>query len=390
MGTPIFKLVFDRKKRASATKEGSVDLRITYDRIQRHVATGVRCLPKQWRNGSVVNRMDAIDMQQTLDTFVAKARRIVNEQMQAGTFDILTICPLISGKQKKEAGEKVPAKPPLMQFLNERATIRKYGLTKDSQERYDRFLRWFEQWGGMQTFGDITEINVLKMDEALVEKKLKQNSKWNNYHRFFNSFILDAIDEGLMNKNPYKRVHIDKEQETDPLERCLTKEEVDRIAQLDPTTDYLRHAQDLFIFQSFTGLSYIDLSAFDANKLRIINGQYVYSGKRGKTNAKFTFMLMQPALNVLKKYGWKLPIMSNQKYNDRLKILAVMAGINKPISCHWARHTCATLLVNNGVTEEIVSKVLGHKSTKITRQVYAKLLDETVADAMSRVEARLQ
>ena len=78
--------------------------------------------------------------------------------------------------------------------------------------------------------------------------------------------------------------------------------------------------------------------------------------------------------------------MSNQKYNDRLKILAMLAGIKKPVSSHWARHTGATLLLNSGVSIEIVAKILGHSSTKITREVYAKLLDETVADAMAGFE----
>ena len=66
-----------------------------------------------------------------------------------------------------------------------------------------------------------------------------------------------------------------------------------------------------------------------------------------------------------------------------------MAGIDKPLSSHWARHTGATMLLNSGVDMEIVSKVLGHSSTKITREVYAKLLDETVADAMTEFERRL-
>lgn len=34
MSTPIFKLIFDRRHRASATKEGAIELRITYNRIQ--------------------------------------------------------------------------------------------------------------------------------------------------------------------------------------------------------------------------------------------------------------------------------------------------------------------------------------------------------------------
>ena len=59
--------------------------------------------------------------------------------------------------------------------------------------------------------------------------------------------------------------------------------------------------------------------------------------------------------------------------------------INKPVSSHWARHTGATLLLNAGVGEEIVAKVLGHSTTKITKRVYAKLLDETVAREMEKI-----
>lgn len=385
MGTPIFKLVFDRKKRASATKEGSVDLRITYDRIQRHVATGVRCLPKQWRNGNIVGRVDAMDMQQTLDTFVAKARRIVNEQMQAGTFDMQTIVSTITGKQKKEASEHVPDKRPLIEFFNERATIRKYGRAEDSQERYDRFLRWFEQWGGMQTFGDITEANIIKMDEAL-GSKMKPCSKWGNYHRFLNGFIIDAINEGIIRKNPYKSLHIKKDKNSDDaLEKYLTKEEFARLSKMELPSDYLRHARDLFLFQTYTCMAYVDLAAFNPDKITDIKGRKMYMGRRGKTNQKFTFMLLPQALEILERYGGKLPMMSNQKYNHYIQMIAVMAGINKPVSTHWARHTGATLLLNSGVDMEVVSRVLGHSSTRMTRMIYAKMLDETIADAMEKM-----
>ena len=35
---------------------------------------------------------------------------------------------------------------------------------------------------------------------------------------------------------------------------------------------------------------------------------------------------------------------------------------------------------------KIVAKILGHSTTRITEQVYAKLLDETVVDAMKKFE----
>ena len=117
----------------------------------------------------------------------------------------------------------------------------------------------------------------------------------------------------------------------------------------------------------------------------------VYTGSREKTDVSFTIPLLTPALNILKKYQNKLPVPSDQKYNEYLKVVALAAGINKPLSSHWARHTGATLLLNEGGMDmRIVSKICGHSSTRITEQVYAKLLDETVVDAMANYQKGLK
>lgn len=388
MGVPILKVLFDRQKRASKTKEGAIEVRITYNRVQRFVTTGVRVLPNQWRDGRIVKRVDAFELQHTLDVFVAHVRKTVNELMEKGELDMKTVVSVIGGKQRQKAVENVPENMFLLDYFRERAAIRKYGRSEDSQERYDRFLRWFEDWGGMLTFSDVTEINVLRMDEAL--SGMKPYSKWNNYHRFLNSFILDAIGEGLMRKNPYKGVHINREKSSGGIGKYLTREEFRRIECLNPPTDFLRHAKDMFVFQTYTCLSYTDLASFDAGRIQDVKGKRMYFGYRGKTKQEFMFLVLGPAWDVLARNGGRLPMMSNVKYNECLKVLAVMAGIDKPISSHWARHTGATMLLNSGMNMEIVSKVLGHSSTKITREVYAKLLDETVADAMTRFEDMLK
>ena len=387
MSTPLFALVYDRRKRASSKKEGSVELRITLGKKQRFVTTGVRCLPKHWKNGGIVNCMDAYERQHALDMFVTHARKVINEAMERGELDMDGIVAMVGGSQRKAATENVPTERMLVDYFKERAAIRKYGKAKDSQERYDRFIRWFEAWGKMVTFADITQANVIAMDAALVERGMVEKSRWHNYHRFLNSFILDAIDEGLMRKNPYKSgINIKKVNDRDGLSKYLTKDEFERVANVKPPTNFLTHARDLFVFQTYTCMAYVDLAAFDPSCIRMVGGRPMYSARRGKTNQEFSFMVLRPALEVLEKYGGALPMMSNQKYNDCLKVLAVMAGIDKPLSSHWARHTGATLLLNSGVDMEIVARILGHSSTKMTREVYAKLLDTTIADAMSKVE----
>ena len=60
------------------------------------------------------------------------------------------------------------------------------------------------------------------------------------------------------------------------------------------------------------------------------------------------------------------------------------AGIKKHISFHTGRHTHATMLLSLGVDIYVVSKLLGHKSITTT-QVYAKIIDKTKQEAVSRI-----
>lgn len=61
----------------------------------------------------------------------------------------------------------------------------------------------------------------------------------------------------------------------------------------------------------------------------------------------------------------------------------------KNITLHLARHTFATTVtLTNGVPLESVSKMLGHKSIRIT-QHYAKIVDRKVSDDMKLLKEKL-
>ena len=51
--------------------------------------------------------------------------------------------------------------------------------------------------------------------------------------------------------------------------------------------------------------------------------------------------------------------------------------IEKNLTTHLARHTAATLMLNSGISIDIVAKILGHSNTRMT-QHYAKMLDKTI------------
>lgn len=372
---PQIALVYDRKSVSSPKKEGIIEVRITHNRKQRYISTGIKVLPNQWRKNAVVNRTDSTQLNQYINSLLTNIQQVICEMSHAGCIDIS----LISGRLQKK--EEIS----FFEFCLQRAEIRKYGKKKDSQERYDRFLRLFAKWGRIRTFEDITENNIIKYDRYLDSQRLKPYSKWNNYHRFLNSFIIDAIKEGYLTRNPYNWLNIDRTQDTS-LRKYLTPEEFHRIKVVELPTISLERVRDLFVFQTYTCLSYTDLRDFDASEITEVKGMKVYMGNRQKTRKNFTIPLLKEPLEILEKYNGKLPVISNVKYNEYLKLVAQAAGIDKPLSTHWARHTGATLLLNEGIDMRIVSKICGHSSTKITEQVYAKLLDETVVDAISRID----
>ena len=52
-----------------------------------------------------------------------------------------------------------------------------------------------------------------------------------------------------------------------------------------------------------------------------------------------------------------------------------------PITFHIARHTFATMSLNNYVPLETISKMLGHSDIKTTL-IYAKMMDKTISEDM--------
>lgn len=188
------------------------------------------------------------------------------------------------------------------------------------------------------------------------------------------SIFVYGMRNGKIDKNPFDTIKIRKgEANIVP----LSKEELMIIANKDFGIDRLNQVRDLFIFAANTALSYCDLAAVRREDIQTDGDVMYLKKKRGKTGVTYILPLNDTAISLLKKYDYELPIITNQKYNSYLKEIADICGIKKTLTTHLARHTAATLMLNAGLSIEVVSKILGHSNTKMT-QHYAKLLDKTV------------
>ncbi len=65
--------------------------------------------------------------------------------------------------------------------------------------------------------------------------------------------------------------------------------------------------------------------------------------------------------------------------------IKIRSGVREDLRFHDLRHTCATLLLGEGVNAKVVSEMLGHASITITLNTYSHVLpdmQDTAADAM--------
>lgn len=210
--------------------------------------------------------------------------------------------------------------------------------------------------------------------------------------QFFKRIIILALNNGYIIKNPFSEYQI-KLQKVD--RGYLTKEELQKIIEKNFDIKRLVLIRDLFVFSSFTGLSYIDIKNLSKDHLYIAHdGNLWLRMNRNKSGETTNVRLFDIPKSLISKYDnpnstYLFPVPSNQKVNAYLKEIADVCGIHKNLTFHVARHTMATTVcLANGVPIESLSKVLGHTNIKTT-QLYAKITDEKLSNDLAILKAKI-
>lgn len=191
-----------------------------------------------------------------------------------------------------------------------------------------------------------------------------------------------AVEEGYIKVSPFKIVLKKEKKEIIP----LTIEEINIIRKKRIDIARLAKIRDLFVFECYTGLAFSDLASLSDKDFHTDeSGNKWIIKKRHKTNVVATIPLLPIPLEILEKYNYKLPCLTNVKYNAYLKELGDICNIKKKLHSHLARHTWATLLLNAGMDMVSVSKCLGHANSKITESTYAKVLPDKLFEKVKKV-----
>lgn len=252
------------------------------------------------------------------------------------------------------------------------SSYRKYELTR---ELFIEFIK-----DGNRQLNSVKETEISEFYEWLNERYQVNSSA--SYMAKLKSFFKYGMESGKLRRSPFIEIRIRRERKQI---EYLTDAEIRKIKETEYSTEALNRIRDVFLVQCFSGLSFIDLENLKKDDIKQRGDTYYINKERQKTKIRYTAVIIDEGVEILKKYDFKLPIISNQKTNSALKAVAREAGIDKNVYTHLARKTYGHILLKRGIRIEAVAKALGHSEIKTTQRYYAELNEDSILNEFERM-----
>lgn len=385
-------LVFDHRGRTKAGADGPIEIRITNARKAYYIATEVRCKKSEWVACSI---SDARPGHVMLNRRLAILLDFVNEEINSCILKQRSIN--IDEIRQKMCRFVNVKKETVLEWIEQQIDDLK--VSEGTRRHYVTLLNRLREFEEMKYWDDVRVETIYAFDswlhkltkplshaDRLAGKKFEPlgDGAVYNYHKCLKAMLSRAERVGRIERNPYDRLRGEFERGDRETVEFLTEDEVRAFEALHPLAGTeLAVARDLFVFQLHTGISYADTQVFDFSKYELVDGRWTFIGKRVKTGVEYITQLSEECMDIIGRYGGGLPKMNNTHYNSALKVLATVAGIEKKLHSHMARHTFATMMLAQNVKIENVAKMLGHANALQTHR-YAKVLPKSVFDDFAK------
>ena len=272
-------------------------------------------------------------------------------------------------------------------------TIYKEGAIRNStMQKYKLTSRWLKKIAPNLKIREINRITYQEILNKYAENHERQSTM--DFHHQLKAAILDAVDEGLISKDPTRKAIIKGKAPREKKVKYLNQFELQKlISDLDLKNEI--NFDWLIYLVAKTGLRFSEALAitpkdFDFPR-QILNvdktWNYKESGgfeptknKSSERKVQLDWQTVIQFSELIKEMEEDKPIFISKKIynstiNDILKRHCNNVGISV-ISIHGLRHTHASILLNAGVSIASVAHRLGHASMSTTQKTYLHIIQE--------------
>ena len=379
-----YRLVYNRKKQLNKQGTALVQVEALLNQRKVYFKTNIYLRPEHWdkQTSQVCNHPQANDLNTMLFEFILHLQAIELSLWKRG---IPVTLSLLKDAIKKD-------KPVNVTFpVFARTYIQESDRKRSTKENLLTTITVLQEFRPGLDFKDITYTFLRDFEVHLKEKGNSVNTVA-KHMRQLRTLVNEAINQGYIPSDayPFRKYKI---KQAKGRKEFLTPDELKRLENLD-VDKKLRHVLDAFLFCCYTGLRYSDFCQLTPENIIRVNGKRWLYFKSVKTDVEIRLPLHLlfegKALAVLERYDIVTDfakIGPNSEANKYLAQLAALARIRKHITYHTARHTCATLLVHQGVPITTVQKLLGHTSVRTT-EVYSEVLSNTIIRDLKAVKRK--
>lgn len=399
-----FGITFFLKSSAKSTNEKYIYLRITVDGVPKETSTKRKWDVKRWEQKTARatgNKEDAKALNlflNSLELQISKYRDELSEKRE--TVSSIKLINFALGKTTVKSTIQQEFQLHNDQML---ALVEKQEYAIGTHERYEISKKHVTEFMSYK-YGvkdmEFSELNFEFVKDYEFYLKTVKNISNNTALKYITNFkkiVLAAVDKEIIAADPFKRF---KSKKTKVPKKPLTNHELSLLEKHKFATARLGVVRDVFVFQCYTGLAYIDVFNLKQSDLKVgVDGEKWIMAGRQKTGSPINIPLLPKAVEIIERYkdhglcverGSVLPVSSNQKMNEYLKEIADLCGITSALNTHKARRTFgSTITLNNNVPIHVVKEMLGHQSVSQTEQ-YAITEEISIGREMQGLKQRLE
>lgn len=379
-----YRLVYNRKKQLNKQGTALVQVEASLNQRKIYFKTNIYLKPEHWdkRTSQVIVHPQANDLNAMLFEFVLHLQGVELALWKRGVPATLS---LLKDAMKKNR----PVNVTFPVFAKE--YVQHSDRRQSTRENLITTINVLQEFRPGLDFKDIT-YTFLKDFEVYLREKGNGVNTVAKHLRQLRTLVNEAINQGYIHADayPFRKFKIKQEKGR---HEFLTPDELKKLENLEVSDRKLRHVLDAFLFCCYVGLRFSDFCQLTPANFIRVNGKRWLHFKSIKTGIELRLPLHLlfegKALAILDRYNIAefASLGSNSEVNKALSVIAGMARIKKHITYHTARHTCATLLIHQGVPITTVQRLLGHTSVKTT-EVYSEILSSTIVRDLKAVKRK--
>lgn len=271
--------------------------------------------------------------------------------------------------------------------------VYKEGAIRNStMQKYKLTAKWLKIIAPKIKIYELTRISYQEILNKYAENHERQSTM--DFHHQLKAAILDAVDDGLIEKDPTRKAIIKGKTPRDKKDKYLNQFELQKLISDLDLTNKINYDWMIYLIAK-TGLRFSEALAltpkdFDFSH-QILNvdktWNYKENGGFQETKNKSSERKVQLDWQTIIKFSELVkdleedkPIFINSKiYNSTINdiLRRHCLNVNIPIiSIHGLRHTHASILLYAGVSIASVAHRLGHASMSTTQKTYLHIIQE--------------